>query len=316
MSNQAVVTTEPPAGPKTDIRQDEKDFLAWNQFDGKSPEEALPAIYHHAIVYSNQCRGWYWKSIRNKRLISLVTRILTFGLGGLGVAAPLIAAIWSGDTQRLVWSQLAVIALAVAGLLQLADRVFGWSSGWLRYISTVTAMENLTRRFQMEWALYFVNRGATQGPCEIRPLFELAQRFETQLGDLQAQETDGWIAEFNTGRIMLGEVIKSSREAADKLVVETRAALAARNQSSATGSIELSFTTELRPAPLLRISLDGGAFEECRGLSWVRLRVDPGHHHAVIQAAHDNTIITEVARLIVVEPGSIVRQAVELKALQ
>jgi hypothetical protein len=314
MSDQAVVTTDPPTARKKDIQQGKEDFLAWNQFDGKSPEEALPAIYQHAVVYSNECRGWYWRSIRNKRLISLITRLLTFGLGGFGVAAPLIAAIWSEDQERLVWSQFAVIALAVAGLMQLADRVFGWSSGWLRYISTVTAMENLTRRFQMEWALHFINRGTAEGGSEIRPLFELAQRFEIQLGDLQAAETDGWIAEFNTGRIMLGEVIKSSREAADKLVVDTRAAITARTQATATGSIELSFTTELRPAPLLRISLDGGEFEECRGLSWVRLKVDPGHHHAVIKVSHNETIVTEVARLIVVDPGAVVRQAIELKA--
>ncbi len=152
--------------------------------------EALPAIYKQALLYSEVCRGWYWRSIRIKRLSSLIGRLLTFVLAAFGIAAPLMAAVMTEDSHKLLCSQLAVIALA-GRRVQLADRVFGWSSGWLRYISTVTAMENLTRKFQMEWGLYIVNLQRPVALEDIRPLFELAQRFQTQLGELQSTETDG-----------------------------------------------------------------------------------------------------------------------------
>lgn len=291
---------------KTDIRQEQDDLLAWDQFDGKAASEALPAIYKQALAYSHDCRGWYWRSIRIKRLSSLIGRLLTFLLAAFGIAAPLMAAVMP-EAYKLLCSQLAVIALAVAGVVQLADRVFGWSSGWLRYISTVTAMENLTRKFQLEWGLYAVNLQRPAGIEDIRPLFELAQRFQLQLGELQATETDGWIAEFNTARTMLSEVIKASREAADKSDAELRATARALEQSTAPGAIELTFTTSREPVPSLRVALDGGHAEVCKGLSWARLKVDPGHHHVVIQAVKDDLVLAEVTRVIELPAGGVAR---------
>jgi hypothetical protein len=297
---------------KPDIRQEKEDFLAWDQFHGKAPHEALPAIYSHAVTFSHECRGWYWKSIRNKRLISLIARLVTFLLAGFGVAAPLIAAVWPKDADRLLWSQLAVVALAVAGVMQLADRVFGWSSGWLRYIATVTAMENLTRGFQMEWSIYFVNLDRPVVSSDIRPLFEVAQRFQIQLGELQASETDGWIAEFNSGRAMLSDVIKTSRESADKSATEAKNALQMLNQTGALGSIELTFMTAREPAPSLRVALDGGHAEVCKGLTWARVKVDPGHHQAVIQAFQGDAVLSEVTRILEIPSGGVARLTVQI----
>lgn len=298
---------------KKDIQQETKDFLHWDQFDGKPAKESLPAIYEHAVAYSNTCRGWYWRSIRRKRMISLVTRLLTFTLGAFGVSAPLIAAIWSLDEHKLLWSQLAVVALAMAGLAQLADRIFGWSSGWLRYISTVTAMENLTRQFQMDWAMYFINRGITDTAGEVKPLFEIAQRFELQLGALQSDETNGWISEYNSGAAMLSEIIKVSRETVDKSVLEIQTAAQAHTQGRAAGAIELTFTTNLQPRPSLRVALDGGTLEECSGLTWARLGVESGHHKIVVQASRDNAVLCEISKIIDVAPGAVVRQAIEVQ---
>lgn len=297
-----------------DIQQETKDFLRWDQFDGKAASEALPAIYDHAVAYSNMCRGWYWRSIRAKRLISLIARLLTFFLGAFGVAAPLIAAIWPNDGDKLLWSQLAVVALAMAGLAQLADRVFGWSSGWLRYISTVTIMENLTRRFQMDWATYFINRGITDTPCEVKPLFEIAQQFQIELGEIQSDETNGWITEFNAGRAILSDIIKSSREVADKFVEEARTAAGARSLANAPGAIELSFTTTLQPRPSLRVALDGGTLEECHGMTWTRLGVEPGHHKVVVQASRNNEIISETSKIVEVAPGAVARMTLDVQA--
>lgn len=295
-----------------DIRQEPEDLLGWDQFDGKPPHEALPVIYRQALRFSQDCRGWYWKSIRNKRLTSLVSRLITFLLAAIGVAAPLVAAVMTRDEDKLMLSQLAVVSLAVAGVTQLADRVYGWSSGWIRYISTVTAMENLTRKFQMEWALYCVNLQRPVAQEDVRPLFEIAQRFQIQLGEMQATETDGWIAEFNTGRAMLAEVIKASKEAADKYEEEVRSAAKALSQAGAPGSIELTFTTTKEPPPTLRVAFDGGYAEPCKGLSWARLKVEPGHHEVVVQTVKGNEVVSEVTKIVELAAGGVARLTIPL----
>lgn len=295
---------------KPEIKQEA--FLAWNQFDGTPPAEALAAIYDHATEFSMKCRQWYWTSIRSKRRVSTSTRLLTVVLGGFGIVAPIIAAICSPDGTKLLWSQSAVAALALAGLMQLADRVFGWSSGWLRYISTVTAMEHLTRQFQLDWAAYFVKLGRSVAAADMRPAFELAQCFEGRLSDLQTRETEGWIVEFNSGLATLNELVKTARESAEKAASDARGATQAADKASAPGAIELTATTTVQPPPAVAVALDDDSAEPCHGLTWGRLQVAPGPHRIVIQALQNNTVASETVKIVEVSAGSTARVAVAI----
>jgi hypothetical protein len=294
---------------KPDIKEEE--FLAWDQFDRKAPAVALPAIYGHAEGLSGKCRTWYWTSIGRKRIVSTGVRLVALLLGAFGVVAPIVAAIWSEEHIRLLWSQLAVVALALAGLTQVADRVFGWSSGWMRYISTVTAMENLTRQFQLDWAAYFVNQGQAV-PGDVRPLFDIAQRFEVQLAELQTRETDNWVIEFNTGLTALSEIIKTARESAERSAADGRASVQASIKASASGALELTFTTAAQPPPVVAVTLDGGEAETCKSLSWGRLEIDPGAHRLVVHTLHEGVIVSEVVKIVDVSAGGTTRLVLAL----
>jgi hypothetical protein len=296
-------------GRKTDIEQPQ--FLAWDQFDDKKPKDALPAIYRHAQEFSARCRTWYWHSIRRKRMVSTHARLAVFVLGAFGVTAPLIAAIGWDVSERLLWSQTAVAALALAGLAQLADRVFGWSSGWLRYISTVTAMEDLTRQFELDWAGYFIAMGKIQ-PTEVKPLFDIAQRFEVEIAALQKRETDAWVVEFNTGLSALNDLVKTAHENARKSASDAREALQTLNRTSVPGAIELTATTNSQALPTMAVALDDGHAEVCKGLTWARLKVDPGPHRMVIQAMQNNTLLSEVVKIVEVPPGATTRLTVAM----
>lgn len=296
-------------GRKADIEQPQ--FLAWDQFDDKKPKDALPAIYRHAQEFSARCRTWYWHSIRRKRMVSTRVRLAAFVLGAFGVTAPLIAAIGWDISERLLWSQTAVAALALAGLAQLADRVFGWSSGWLRYISTVIPMEDLTRQFELDWAGYFIALGTKQ-PTEVKPLFDIAQRFEVEIAALQKRETDAWVVEFNTGLSALNDLVKTAHENARKSASEAREVLQTLNRTSVPGAIELTATTTSQALPTMAVALDDGHAEVCKGLTWARLKVDPGPHRMVIQAMQNNTLLSEVVKIVEVPPGATTRLTVAM----
>ena len=94
-------------------------------------------------------RSWYWRSIKDKRWISLASRVTTFGLLLFGTALPLLAGLSDNAGTRLLCAQIAITLLAAAGLFQLADKIFGWSTGWMRYVTTVTAMESATTSFDI-----------------------------------------------------------------------------------------------------------------------------------------------------------------------
>jgi hypothetical protein len=302
---------------KKDVRTE--GLLEWDTYKGRPFDQALPAIYDHAARHSRSKCDWYWTSIRSKRRASLGLRFLMFVLLAAGTLLPILAGLGEKPDERLVMTQFGVVALAFAGLLHVADRVFGSSSGWLRYITTATAIENRTRTFEMDWAGYVVDKGLGLGDADVRPLFDVAKRFEDDIAKLQTEETDKWVAEFNSGMALMGELIKSQRESGEKaadaasrtIEMQRQAAdEAARNRRN--GSIELALQHASAPVPV-RVSVDRGAPEEVLGTSWAALDVPPGPHILTVTTMGTTRDASRSAQQVVeVKPGEVARATLKV----
>jgi hypothetical protein len=293
-----------------------KKLLKWDEYKDKKPEETLPSIYAHIEATSLQMCSWYWTSIRTKRLTSLTARIITFVLLILGTTLPIFAAIQAEAKDKLLFTQWAVALLAIAGLLQVADKVFGWSSGWVRYVTTVTTMENLTRAFQMEWATYLVLKNNGLDASDAKALFDLAYRLEQELTKLQAEETTKWVAEFNTGVSLLDTLIKTQREETDKKLEAIRTSLTAQDASAKAeekgkipGSLEVLITGkgELKK---IKIALDEEAPADFLGQAWSKLSVPVGRHLLRVSTLDEPPRVIE--RIVEIKPDSVTREQVNI----
>lgn len=278
----------------------------WDQYKNKNPDEILASVYAHIEKTSRQTCAWYWTSIKTKRGTSLATRGFAFLLLTLGTTFPIFAALQAAAEHKLFLTQLAVVFLAIAGLTQVADRVFGWSSGWMRYITTVTTMENLTRAFQMEWAKYLVSKASAPDAADAKSLFDLAKGLEQELTKLQAEETTKWVAEFNTGISLLETMIKTQREETDKKLEDIRTSLTtqetaakADEKAKLPGALEVTLTFKAE-AKRVRIALDEESPEDFLGNFWTKVDVLPGRH---------------VVRLVTTsEPARTIERIAEIKA--
>lgn len=288
-----------------------KKLLPWDEYKDKTPDDALRSIYSHIEALSMMMCSWYWSSIRTKRRTSLSVRFLAFILLILGTSLPIFAALQDLAENRLLFTQWAVALLAIAGLTQVADRVFGWSSGWLRYITTVSTMENLTRAFELEWAKYIVAKSSPLDSVDVKSLFELAKGLEQELTNTQADETAKWVAEFNSGTSLLESLIKSQREEADKKLESIRTTLSlqesavkADEKSKSPGAIEVTLSHKSEPKKI-KISIDKEEPVEFLGQKWSKLDVSPGHHLLLIQTLTDPPQI--IQNIIEVQPSSVAR---------
>lgn len=205
--------------------------LSWDQYMNKPVEEVLPAIYTYALNTSRKVCDWYWHSIKIKRRTSLFSRAAIFFIAIIGTAMPVLSGFFDTDKTRLLATQFGVIALAIGAVLLYADQVFGWSSGWLRYVRTVTSLENLVRKFELDWASYVLGKGGALDSADAKYLFDLAKQLEIDTFKQQSDETDQWAAEFTKGTNLLNDLIKTQREQADRAVEAARAAVAAQQQA-------------------------------------------------------------------------------------
>lgn len=256
----------------------------WDLYKDKKPDEILASIYAYIDQTSIKMCAWYWTSINTKRKTSLAVRSLAIILLILGTTLPIFAALQKTAEDKLFLTQLAVGFLAIAGLTQVADKVFGWSSGWIRYVSTVTTMENLTRAFQMEWARYLASKTTVLDAADVKALFELGKGLEQELTKLQAEETTKWIAEFNTGISLLEGLIKTQREETDKKLEAIRTSLTtqeatakAEEKAKLSGALEVTLTYKAEPKKV-KIAMDKDAATDFLGNSWSRVDLSPGRH--------------------------------------
>lgn len=271
---------------KPDIRAPA--MLSWDAYREKPYDKALPSIYAHASAEALRYATWYWDSIRTKRRTSLGVRFLTFLLLIGGTLLPILAGLGDKPDQRLQLTQLGVTALALGGLLQIGDRVFGWSSGWLRYISTATAMENLARGFEIDWAAYVLGKSGRLADADVKPLFDLAAHLQQGLIKLQNEETESWKIEFNTGAALLGDLIKSQRESNEKATDAARAAVSAQKvaeevaaKARQPGAIEVSLVHKGAPVEV-GIAVDDGQPERFLGVVWSKQGLSPGQHRVTL----------------------------------
>jgi SMODS and SLOG-associating 2TM effector domain 2 len=237
----------------------------------------------------------------------------TLALLIVGTVLPILAALGKGPEGRLLFTQIGVAALAFAGLLQVSDRTFGWSSGWLRYITTVTAMEGLTRKFELEWASYILEKGSSIGAADTKVLFDLAKRFEDDVAKLQSDETSKWVTEFSSSVALLGELIKSQRESGEKTVEAARAVREKAAQESEKarkqGAVQLSIVHKAAPVAV-NISIDAEAAQQFLGSSWVKANLEPGQHTVTV-TTNDATPQT-IQQVADVPPGGVAKVEVRL----
>lgn len=261
-----------------------EDLGAWDDYANVDAATALPKIFARAKKSSETARKWYWDHIVWKRWASTIARYTSFILLVCGAVFPIAAGTLSEVQSRLVLTQCGVAVLAAAGLVQAGDRIFGWSSGWLRYVSTVTKMESATRKFYLDWADHLLNKDGGVTEDDKRPLFELGKQLEQNISKMQSDETDQWVTEFNASLALLTDLIKSQRESSEKAATEATAAVAARKSTEAEkekahhpGAIEVTLVHKDAPAEV-KVHVDSDPEETHVGPSWTKLPVSPGLH--------------------------------------
>jgi hypothetical protein len=292
--------------PRKDVRAD--DLLSWNEYTNKAAATALPIIYNHAVSVSKAKREWYWKSIKSNRRASIFILLLTLFLLILGTILPILAGLGDMPEVRLRYTQIGVVALACAGLLQVSDRVFGWSSGWLRYITTVTAMENLTHKFELDWAGYVVAK-RNVADDDIKTMFELAKQFEDSVSKLQSDETATWVTEFGSGVVLLGELIKTQRDSAEKTAVSARSILDVQQKDAQKGAVEMKIVHKTAPVAL-DIALDNQFTESFIGSTWAKAELIPGQH--IINVTPQGATGPTIRKVVIVSPGGVAQAEVNL----
>lgn len=200
-------------------------------------------IYKWAVAQTEAQIRWYRNSRQAKRSGSRMIRGLAIILGALGALAPVISSIVNqSGTNITSWGY---VFLAAAGACIAGDRLFGLSSGWIRYIQTEFTLQSMLTEFQYEWLIK--SRDTTKTSSELSLMVET---FHKSVQQIVNSETNAWAAEFQSNLSALEKQLNTSAETqktlSDEKQKEREKLQEAEQKAKIPGSIQLIVSDALK----------------------------------------------------------------------
>jgi hypothetical protein len=141
-----------------------------------------------------------------KKTLAQLCRFLAIVATAAAGLLPLFSEIYAVDERHIVSPAWASVALVVAAALIGLDHFFGFSSAWIRFLTTEMKLRQTLHAFHMEWE---IQRSTLEGQPpnnqQVRELLSQFKSFLYQVDTLLNDETTLWVEEF---RAALREVDK------------------------------------------------------------------------------------------------------------
>ena len=194
----------------------------------KTADDHLAACIENAKSARDDVAGWYIKKIPSKRWTSYGIRIIAFLLLAAGTVLPLYSVLTNNEVDALRKTQLGIICLAVAGLVQLFDKLFGISSSWLRYTKARIEIEKRFAQFEFEITEKVLMTDKPDDNDVKATMNLMVEDCKRDFKDLELKETEGWITEFDANLQALDHAINSQRTKSEATLNAMRKDLEAR----------------------------------------------------------------------------------------
>ena len=213
-------------------------------------ESSLQELFDHCIKRGGNAIDWYTSAKSKNRFWARALRMGAIILVAVGGVLPMLSEMVSNgngpaDPDAIgIPPGLSAVAFAVAGMLVILDRFFGYSSAWMRYVLTEAKIQTMLEAFAVGWQM---ERSSWQAPVptaeERKKLVQRADVFLSELRKTIEAETAAWAEEFKSA---LNEIDKKAKEDTEAFRKEMRekldkyeTAAVAERQASATGSIRV-----------------------------------------------------------------------------
>jgi len=221
---------------------------------------------------------WQWYQ-RNKKARATTSQRLRFWAVGFTILGGLVPVVVAATSEApaflkglpIRFGQLGYVFLGIAGGLVLLDRYFGYSTGWMRYILAMQAIEKAREVFRLDWtALLRLLSATTDGTAErLEVVDRMIQRVRAvviEVKERSERETQDWIAEFQSNLSQLEKDIKTQQEA------------------NRPGGVEVEVTDGRKADTPVEILLDGMTADRFVGTAGSIGFISPGMHRITARA--------------------------------
>lgn len=275
-------------------------------------EKALKALYEYAESEAIQKIEWYHQKKQWKATMSRALRLMVIGLFSLGCLVPIVKAAFpavaSIQPERFDFGQAGYLLIALAAGFLALDRFFGYSTGWVRYVTTAMEIEKSLEAYRMEWTRVTAKNASQPYRTDvIDRLIRLSKDFVLSTLANVEQETKVWASEFRTNPAHIAREVRARIETIQAEIAATEPELPRQ------GAVSLTVTNGAETDEGFSVLLDDKLVEEavlankCEILS-----VTPGFHKLKV-LANIGSEAAFASEIVSVQPGMVLRSQVTLE---
>jgi hypothetical protein len=229
--------------------------------------ESLRKVAGYVTEEAEKAIAWYLDKKTAKAWRAQALRFLAIIATALAGLIPLLAEIYTTDGKPEVAPAWASVALLLAAACVGLDRFFGYSSAWMRFLTTEMQIRYALHAFLLDWeARRAVWEGEDDpGPEEVATGLKRCKEFLAQVNELLKAEMDTWVAEFSAA---LTDIDKAAKAQAEVMRM---------------GAANVTVTNGEQCAEGWRLSVDDGSEEMHRGTTAALRNLVPGAHTATVR---------------------------------
>lgn len=180
--------------------------LPW---DSEHLSESLEKLYQFTVAEAQRSEDWYWKNSQQKKKWAQFLRVFTIVATALGGIIPIIVQIFGTLDKSWLSPAWASVLIALGATALGLDRFFGFSSGWIRFVTTALNIKAWISEFQYDCE---IDRVAWKGQA---PDYKQAQAaivksaaFAQKISTAVQEETRSWVEEFQNALKALDQELK------------------------------------------------------------------------------------------------------------
>lgn len=137
---------------------------------------SLSSVHAHAVGLASAAEKWYAEGRPSKKRGARILRVGAILVGAVGLILPVLAEIVTRHGRAVIAPGWAAVVLAVAATLIGLDHFFGFSSGWMRFMTAELKITRLRLAFQYEWNAVRLTAAVPPTDDQVARLVDLARK--------------------------------------------------------------------------------------------------------------------------------------------
>lgn len=239
-----------------DLTPNEFPKIVWEQ--GKLAEP-LEQLFACVVKEANDAIAWYNIRRKPKQYGGQILRVGALIFAAVAGLVPVLGEIFQHNERPGIPPGWATVALAIAGLLVLLDRFWGFTSAWVRFLLAQQELGEELRRFEFDWAKDKISWSGTEpNILQATAMIISSKTFIMQVHAIVRRETNLWASEFQNAITMVDQTARAA------------------DQTKETGSITVKVTNGNQCENGWRLKIDDGAEAVYSGTSAALSRIQPG----------------------------------------